>query len=97
MNRLDFYEENNVVAWPILGYLCSHPDAKDTAEGVGNWWLNGEGINVDAEVIRGSLDYLVRLGWLTATARHAGLTVYGLNQNRRWKLQRFLQNHVSLH
>ena len=97
MNRTDFSEDNDVVAWLILGYLCSHPDAKDTAEGVGDWWLNGEGIHVDAEVVRSSLDYLVRLGWLSATAPHAGVTVYGLNQNRRSNLQRFLQNHVSLH
>lgn len=26
-------EQNNVVAWLILGYLCSHPDAKDTVVG----------------------------------------------------------------
>lgn len=97
MNRVDFSEDNDVVAWLILGYLCSHPDAKDTAEGVGNWWLNGEGIDVDPEVVRGSLDYLVRLGWLRAIARHEGITVYGLNQNRRWNLQRFMHSHVSLH
>ena len=97
MNRLDFSEGNDVVAWLILGYLCSHPDAKDTAEGVGNWWLNSEGIDVDSEVVRGSLDYLVRLGWLRTIARHAGVTVYGLNQNCRWNLQRFMHSHVSLH
>ncbi|HEX9137074.1 MAG TPA: hypothetical protein VF905_09040, partial [Nitrospirota bacterium] len=90
MNRPDFSEENDVVAWLILGYLCSHPDAKDTVEGVGSWWLNGEGIDVEAEVVRGSLDYLVNLGWLTAIKRHADVTVYGLNQNRRHVLQRFL-------
>ena len=90
-------EENDLVAWLILGYLCSHPDAKDTAEGVGNWWLIGEGIDVDADVVRGSLDYLVKLGWLMATSRHAGVTVYGLNQNRKHTLQRFLESHSNVH
>lgn len=97
MNRPNFCEENDVVVWLILGYLCSHPDAKDTAEGVRTWWLNGNGIDIGAEVVRGSLDYLVRLGWLMATARHAGVIMYGLNQNRRCVLQRFLQSHSSAH
>ena len=97
MNRVDFSEDNDVVAWVILDYLCSYPDAKDTAQGVGNWWLKGEGFEVDAEVVRGSLDYLVRLGWLRVTTRHAGVTVYGLNPNCRWNLQGFMHSHVSLH
>jgi len=85
------------MAWLILGYLCSHPDAKDTAEGVEKWWLNGVGISVDVEVVRGSLDYLVKLGWIMATSRHAGVTVYGLNQNRRHALQGFLEGHSHAH
>lgn len=96
MNTWNFSEDNDVVAWLILGYFCSYPDAKDTAEAVGNWWLNGEGIDVDAEVLRGSLDYLVRLGWLRETARPAGITVYGLNQKRRSLLQRFMRGHILL-
>jgi hypothetical protein len=101
MNRRDFSEDNNegnnVVAWLILGYLCSHPDAKDTVEGVGNWWLNGEGIKIDAHMVRGSLAYLVKRGWLTATEGHAGLTLYGLNKNRQSALRQFLQSQSSFH
>lgn len=97
MNKTDFCDDNDIIAWLILGYLCSYPDAKDTAEGVGNWWLTGEGVDVDAEIVRGSLDYLVKVGWLKATVRHAGVTVYGLNQDRRHTLQRFLQSHSGIH
>ena len=97
MNRPDFSEDNNVVAWLILGYLCSHPDAKDTAEGIGRWWLRGEGIDIDTDAVRGSLAYLVKRGWLTATEGYAGLTLYGLNKNRQYALRQFLQNHSSFH
>ena len=97
MKRPDFSEKNDIVAWLILGYLCSHPDAKDTVEGVGNWWLNGEGVDVETEVVRGSLDYLVNLGWMMATRGHTGVTVYGLNQNRRSAIQWFLQRPSRLH
>jgi hypothetical protein len=84
-------EHSDAVAWLILGYLCSHPDAKDTAEGVEKWWLNGQEINVNASVVRGSLDYLVRLGWLVSSDRQGSGMVYGLNGDRRNKLRHFLQ------
>ena len=97
MDRPGVSEDNNVVAWSILGYLCSHPDAKDTAEGIGRWWLRGEGIEADTDVVRGSLAYLVKRGWLTATGGSAGLTLYGLNKNRQYALRQFLQSQSSLH
>ena len=97
MDRPGVSEDNNVVAWLILGYLCSHPDAKDTAEGIGRWWLRGEGIDVDTDVVRDSLDYLVKRGWLTATEVSAGLTLYGLNKNRQYALRWFLQSQAIGH
>jgi hypothetical protein len=95
MNRPAF-EHNDVVAWVILGYLFSHPDAKDTAEGVEKWWLNGQEINVNVRVVRGSLDYLVRLGWLVSSDRQGSEMVYGLNGDRRNKLRQFLEGTSSV-
>ena len=43
MDKPAWFDHNDVVAWLILGYLCSHPDAKDTVDGVEKWWLNGYG------------------------------------------------------
>lgn len=97
MNKPDFLQDNNVVAWLILGYLCSYPDAKDTAEGIERWWLRGEGIDAATNVVRGSLAYLVKREWLTATEGSAGRTLYGLNQNRQYALRQFLQSQSSFH
>ena len=91
MDRSTVPEGNNVVAWVILGYLCSHPEAKDTAAGIGKWWLRTEGIEADMDRVRGALDYLVQWGWLTATGSYSGRTVYGLNKERQPFLQHFLQ------
>ncbi len=91
MDRPGVSEPNNVVAWLILGYLCSHPDAKDTAAGVGRWWLRGEGVDADMEVVRRALDYLVERGWLTSTGGYPFLKMYGLNKERQSTLQQFLQ------
>ena len=97
MDGPDTSQENNVVAWLILGYLCSYPDAKDTEAGVRKWWLGSEGIDVDTDVVRDSLGYLVKWGWLTATGSYAGLAVYGLNKTRQSALRRFLQGQSSVH
>jgi len=102
MNRPSLFEPDNhnsneVVAWLILGYLCSHPDAKDTAEGVEKWWLNGKGVNVDASIVRGSLEYLVRLGWLMSSERKGSGMVYGLKTDHRSKLRQFLESAPAMH
>lgn len=91
MSRPDFSEDNNVVAWLILGYLCSHPDAKDTAIGVGKWWLRAEGVDAEMGCVHGALNYLVERRWITSAGGAAGLKVYGLNQTRKAALQQFLQ------
>lgn len=96
MDSLGVFENNNVVAWLILGYLCSHPDAKDTVAGIEKWWLRTEGIDIDMRRVRGALDYLVQWGWLRLMRSHSGFIVYGLNKERLPALQRFLQGQ-SLH
>jgi len=96
MDKPALFEHNDAVAWLILGYLYSNPDAKDTAEGVEKWWLNGMEINLDARAVQGSLDYLVRLGWLVSSERRGSRMVYGLNGDCRDKLRQFLQSTAAL-
>jgi hypothetical protein len=97
MGRPDFPQDNDLVAWLVLGYLCSHPDAKDTADGVGKWWLGSQGIEVDMEMVRTALDYLVRQRWMVSIAGHSGSQIYGLNPERKTVLQQFLQSQSTVH
>jgi hypothetical protein len=90
MDRSALFEHNDAVAWLILGYLYSHPDAKDTVDGVEKWWLNDMEINMDARTVQGSLDQLVKSGWLVSYQRQGTGVVYGLNRERREKLRKFL-------
>ncbi len=83
---------SDVVAWLILGYLCAHPDAKDTADGVEKWWLNDMEFSLDARTVQGSLDRLVRWGWLVSSTRQGTGVVYGLNGDRRETLRQFLDS-----
>jgi len=79
------------VAWLLLEYLCSHPNAKDTAEGIENWWLRAHGANVNEMGVKEALDNLVAKGWLTATGSLSGYRIYGLNQCRSTELQQLLE------
>ncbi len=97
MDRAGVSEDNNVVAWLILGYLCSYPDAKDTADGIGKWWMHYEGVEVDTDAVRAALDYLVERRWLISMAGYSGFRLYRLNQERRLVLRQFLQRQSSFH
>jgi DNA-binding GntR family transcriptional regulator len=53
-------------------------------------------INMDARTVRGSLDHLVKLGWLVSYQRQGSGVVYGLNRDRREKLRKFLEGAADL-
>ena len=91
MDRPAFFEHNDVVAWLILGYLHSNPDARDTVDGVEKWWLKGAEIRMDPRTVQQSLDHLVKLGWLISSERQGTGMVYGLSKERRQKLWQFFQ------
>src|SRR5215467_130587 len=96
MDRPASFELNDVVAWVILGYLCSNPDAKDTVDGIEKWWLRGVKISTKPTTVRDSLDDLVKSGWLISSERQGTGTVYGLNKHRRETLQQFFQHRGEL-
>jgi hypothetical protein len=96
MDKPALSEYHAAVAWLILGYLLSHPDAKDTVDGVEKWWLKGKDISMEARAVQGALDHLVKLGWLVSSERMGTGAVYGLNGDHREKLWQFLHSTSDL-
>jgi hypothetical protein len=96
MDRPALFDHNDALAWLILGYLHSHPDAKDTVDGVEKWWLNDMEIRIHARTVQCSLDQLVKSGWLVSYQRQGTSVVYGLNRTRREKLRKFLEGNGDL-
>jgi hypothetical protein len=92
MERPDQSANSDGVVWLLLGYLCSHPDAKDTAEGIETWWLRAHGANVDRISVSEALNDLVARDWLTRRGSLSGQQIYGLNQARRAELQELLES-----
>lgn len=89
--------KNNIVAWLILGYLCSHPSAKDTADGVSRWWLRGAGVEANERAVEEALKYLAAKGWVTMTKAPSGPKLYGLNLLKQTVLQQFLHGQPRFH
>ncbi len=74
----------------ILEYLVKNPEAKDTLEGIQQWWLE-KGKNEFRPVeVEEALDVLVRSGWLTK--RTPAQSIFGLNKERVEEIQQFLQS-----
>ena len=83
------------VAWFILGYLSCCPDAKDTVEGIQQWWLGSLQAGIDAKTVRGALDELVKAGWVVPRKRRGTGMAYGLNAARRQQLHDILPPHAQ--
>ena len=92
MERPGQFPTSNRVAWLLLGYLYSHPDAKDTAEGIANWWLRARGANVGQIDVKEALNDLVARDWLTVTGSLSCYQIYSLNPARRMELQQLFES-----
>jgi hypothetical protein len=80
----------------ILQHFAKHPDAKDTAEGIHNFWLSRQAAHQSRNKVREALEYLVeKKGWLTKKVSGAVVTLYGLNKDRAHEVESFLQRSAS--
>jgi|CXWL01.1.fsa_nt_gi hypothetical protein len=92
MERPDQSANSDGVVWLLLSYLYTHPDAKDTAAGITNWWLRAHGVDVNDRDVKEALNDLVARDWLIRRASLSGQQIYGLNQARRAELQELLES-----
>jgi hypothetical protein len=75
----------------VLRYLVDHPDAKDTVDGILEFWLPS-GVNRGKREVQEVLDVLVSAkGWLTERKTGSSETFYGLNKNHLAEIRNFLQ------
>ena len=76
----------------ILEYLIRQPDAKDTLEGIIEWWLSGASSGVRPDEVEKVLRELATKDWITVTATGSRVTVYGLQRSRLCDIKRFLSS-----
>ena len=73
-------ESGQAIADEILAYLRRHPNAKDTAEGVLNWWI-ADG-NTPLAVVKKVLADLVAGELMTERTDGGGKSYFSLKKNR---------------
>jgi hypothetical protein len=69
-------------AQTILNYLARHSQARDTLEGIVQWWLLEEKPRVVAARVKKALDELIRAGLVTCTRSASGQACYRLNRRK---------------
>ena len=79
------------MARAILRYLQGQPDAKDTLEGIAQWWLSKECTERKANQIESSLSDLVSRGLVIEGRREDMPPYYWLNRAKQNKISEFLR------
>jgi hypothetical protein len=84
--------ESSLLMREILKHLMHHPDAKDSVEGIHNFWLSHRSRDLSREKVRAALDYLVdQKGWLTRKLTGTAVTLYGLDKNYLTEVRGYLR------
>lgn len=83
-------ESPMAAAREILSYLVEHPDAKDTTEGIMNWWLSKGDTEREKGEVQEAIDFLVAKGWLVMREIADSRKIYGVERERLGEIKEFL-------
>ena len=64
----------------IVRYMVSQPDAKDTTQGIHDWWLPVSDEECTLAEVEQAVENLTRWGWLTEHRLADQIVVYGPSQ-----------------
>ncbi len=64
----------------ILRYLVEHPDAKDTIEGISQWWMPSHRKAPSRDAVQSAIDELLTRGWIVRRETSPSHVVYGLDK-----------------
>jgi hypothetical protein len=70
------------ISCDILAYLADHPDAEDTLEGIGEWWILEQKIKSSVDDIRQALAELLTEELVIAQKLPGSRVVYRLNPRK---------------
>ncbi|MGA2410530.1 MAG: hypothetical protein ABSG46_09110 [Candidatus Binataceae bacterium] len=73
----------------VLTYMIAHPDAKDTVEGIIDWWL-ADASTSETE-LSAVLGDLIKRGWVTE-ASYGQTVIYGFAKSRIEEVRQFLES-----
>lgn len=76
----------------ILTHVVQYPDAKDSVDGIRDFWLSQQAGRPSREQVRQALDYLVdEKGWFTRKVSGAAVDLYGIDKTFLPEVRKYLR------
>lgn len=89
--------QNRPLADEVLAYLMQHPEARDTTEGIADWWLLEQRIRSAVAEVQAALGALVSQEFVVARECRDGRTYYRLNRAKEREVRRYLRTSPAVH
>jgi hypothetical protein len=79
------------MARDILQYLLEHPDAKDTPEGIAQWWLLKQWAEQRVVDVQRAISVLLSNDLIVETRREGSSPHYGINRQKESEITEMLK------
>ncbi len=88
MKRNLLITEKSQISHEILAYLVEHPEARDTLEGILEWWLLERKIKRQKNQVKEALTELVAEGLVLEHKGRNSQSQYSINQSKYEEIQK---------
>ena len=91
MTEQDSSTRAREIARAVLRYLETHPEAKDTLEGIARWWIERERTERLLEEVERAVTLLLSSDLVLETRRHGMPPYYQINPSRREAITKLIE------
>ena len=95
MNHKRYFSDETCLSHEILVYLMEHPQARDTLDGIVEWWLMERKIQYQKGAVKMALADLAGRGFVLEKKNNISKSQYGLNESKRKEIQIFLDTELN--
>ncbi len=87
-----YFPDKSQISHDILAYLAEHPDARDSIEGIVQWWLLERKIRYHEAKVKEAVNELVAGGFIVERKKEDMNHQYGLNIDKKNEISELLKH-----